>query len=275
MPWCTLDSGRRLWYEERGHGPALVLLHGWCMSSAVWRFQLETLGDRFRIIAPDLRGHGLSQAAGGGHDFPGFAMDLQALFSHLDLHDVLLTGWSLGAQVALCAYERLRERLSGLVLVSGTPRFTAGEDFPHGLDPAEVAGMMVRVRRNPARALVDFKDSMFVAGERDDDGLAGRIGQVLADIPLPEKSVAIQGLAALASADLRGVLPALDLPVLIINGDRDRICLPGASAFMARRIPTSTHVQLDGCGHAPFLTRSADFNDSITGFSRRIFAQGH
>ncbi|NVN90214.1 MAG: alpha/beta fold hydrolase [Desulfuromonadales bacterium] len=274
MPWCTLDNGRRLWYEDQGQGQPLVLVHGWCMSSAVWRFQLESLGDRFRVIAPDLRGHGQSEAAGEGHDFPGFAADLQALFFHLDLHGALLAGWSLGAQVALLAYERLRERLSGLVLVSGTPRFTSSEDFAPGLDATELAGMVVRVRRNLARAREGFMADMFAPGERDDHELDQRIGQVLAAILLPEKSVAVQGLAALAEADMRGVLPAIDLPTLIINGDQDRICLPGASAYMARWIQPSTHVVLDGCGHAPFLTRSTDFNDSITGFSRRIFAQG-
>ena len=274
MPWCVLENGRRLWYEDQGQGPPLVLLHGWCMSSAVWRFQLETLGRTFRVLALDLRGHGRSEAGSDGHDFSGFAEDLQAFFQHLNLHDTLLAGWSLGAQLALLACGKLRERLSGLALISGTPCFTVNGDFPHGLDMVEVMGMGIKVRRNPARALEGFMAGMFAPGERNDHGLDERIRQLLTTIALPEKHVAVQSLTALSGADMRGLLPTIDLPTLIINGDRDPICLPAASSYMASRIASSTHVVLGGCGHAPFLTRCHEFNDSIISFGRRVFAQG-
>jgi len=274
MPWCTLESGRRLWYEDYGEGPPLVLLHGWCMSSAVWRFQFESLGRIFRLIAPDLRGHGQSEAAPDGHDFAGFSADVVELFQQLDLHDAVLAGWSLGAQVALLACSGLRERLCGLALISGTPRFTASADFPYGLDAIEIAGMGVKVRRNPAKALEGFKADMFADGERGNHEQDERIRLLLGVIPLPDKQVAVQGLKALDEADMRGLLPAIDLPVLILHGDQDRICLPEASAYMARHISTSSHVVFKGCGHVPFLTRCNEFNDAMSSFSRRIFEQG-
>ncbi len=274
MPWCTLESGRRLWYEEHGEGQPLVLLHGWCMSSAVWRLQFETLGRTFRLIAPDLRGHGQSEAAPDGHDFAGFSADVVELFRHLDVHDAVLAGWSLGAQVALLAYAKLRERLCGLVLISGTPRFTSSDDFPHGLNATEIAGMSVKVRRNPAKALEGFMADMFADGEQDILDQDERIRQILGAIPLPDKQVAVQGLKALAEADMRGLLPAINLPTLILSGDQDRICLPGASAYMARHIPSGSHVVFSGCGHVPFLTQCNEFNDAMSSFCRRIFEQG-
>ncbi len=274
MPWCNLKSGRRLWYEDHGEGPLLVLLHGWCMSSAVWRFQFETLGRTFRVIAPDLRGHGQSEAASDGHDFAGFSADVVELFQHLDLHDAVLAGWSLGAQVALLAYAGLRERLCGLVLISGTPRFVAADDFPYGLGTVEIAGMGVKVRRNPVKALQGFMADMFADGERGIHEQDERIRQILGAIPLPDKQVAVQALKALEEADMRGVLPAIDLPTLILHGDQDRICLPGASAYMARHITASSHVAFNGCGHVPFLTQCNEFNDAMSSFSRRSFEQG-
>jgi pimeloyl-ACP methyl ester esterase len=274
MPWCNLENGRRLWYEDRGEGPTLVLLHGWCMSSVVWRFQMETLGRTFRLITPDLRGHGQSETAPDGYDFARFSADVHELFRRLDLKHALLAGWSLGAQVALLACARLRERLSGLALISGTPRFTTTDDFPHGLNVIEIAGMGVRVRRNPVKALEGFMADMFTNGERDGHDLDERIRLLFASNPLPDKHVAVQSLKALAEADMRGLLPAIDLPTLIINGDKDRICLPNASAYLARQIPASTHVVLNDCGHAPFLTHCNEFNDVITSFSRSIFEQG-
>ena len=257
MPWYENDGQIRLWYEERGSGPALVLLHGWCMSSTVWQNQLTGLARSFRVIAPDLRGHGKSEKSANGYDFEGFSADIGALFRHLDLRGALLAGWSLGAQVALLAGSQVRERLSGLVLISGTPRFTVADDFPHALKRVVADGMAVKVRRNLAKALNGFTKLMFAPGELDDSALAGRVGDLLATIPLPETDTALRALQA-----------------LVINGDRDRICLPEASDYMAQKIGSSCHVVLSGCGHAPFLTRNDEFDESIANFSRRIFEQG-
>ncbi len=274
MPWLRLGSGRRLWYEEQGTGRPLVLLHGWCMSSQVWRFQLETLQRDFRLIAPDLAGHGRSDLFPDGFTLSALCADLDELFRHLDLRDALLTGWSLGAQLALQASGTLRGRLSGLVLVSGTPRFIADKAFPHGLEARELRGMQAGMRRNPSLTLRDFMARMFAEAECDDHFPGCRIDQILASIPLPEGEVALQGLRLLGETDLRSLLPAVDLPTLIMGGDRDAICLPPASDYMARRIPESRQVVFAGCGHAPFLTRCTEFNDAITRFSRRIFEQG-
>lgn len=273
MPWCENDRGPRLWYEERGSGPVLVLVHGWCMSSAVWRFQLETLSAGFRVIAPDLRGHGRSEKSVDGYTFDGFSADIAALFRQLDLREALLAGWSLGAQAVMLAGTRLEQRLAGLALISGTPRFTATADFPHALGAVEADGMGVKVRRNMGRALDGFTARMFAPGELDDTVLAGKIRELLAEIPLPDPEMALQSLISLATADMRPLLPALRLPTLIINGDRDPICLPQASRYLAEAIASSEQVVIAGCGHAPFLTHSRQFNETIVRFGRRIFEQ--
>lgn len=133
--------------------------------------------------------------------------------------------------------------------------------------------MEARMRRNPSVTMKNFISGMFAPGERDDQPLACRIDRLLASIPRPDLQTALQGLHLLEETDLRGLLPSVALPVLIMGGDRDAICLPEASAYLARRIPESSQVVLSGCGHAPFLTRCTEFNDAITSFSRRIFEQ--
>ncbi len=273
MPWLTLENGRRIFYEERGRGRPLVLLHGWCMSSRVWQPQLEGLAGSFRLIAPDLAGHGQSDPCPGGFRLPLLCADLVELFRRLDLGDALLLGWSLGAQLALQAAGSVRERLSGLVLVSGTPRFTAGEGFPHGLDARELRGMRARMRRDPRGTRHDFVSGMVVPGECDEPCQVETIRRLLEAIPLPGTEVAVQGLDLLAEADLRPLLPELGLPTLIMGGDRDVICLPPSSDYMALRIPGSSRVLFAGCGHAPFLSRAPEFNDTIKQFSRRILEQ--
>jgi pimeloyl-[acyl-carrier protein] methyl ester esterase len=130
MPWYAGNSGSRLWYEDRGTGTPIVFLHGWCMSSAVWRLQREGLTDSFRVITIDLPGHGISTPPLGGFHLNGCAGDIAGFFEYLDLHNALLAGWSLGSLIALESCVLLRERLFGLVLISATPRFTHGDGFP-------------------------------------------------------------------------------------------------------------------------------------------------
>lgn len=270
MPWYPNDGGERLWYEERGEGPAIVLVHGWCMSSAVWRLQIESLSGSFRVIAPDLRGHGASERSAAGYCLEAFSADIAALFRRLDLADALLAGWSLGAQVALQAFAQLRGRLAGLALISATPRFVATADFPWALAAVEAEGMDLKLRRNAARAWEGFIARMFAPGELDDPLLSVRIRDLIAALPTPEAGVALQSLRALAEADARDLLADIDLPTLILNGDRDVICLPGASDYMAQRITSCEHVILHGCGHAPFLTRGPEFDPLLAEFSRRV-----
>lgn len=270
MPWCECGAGRRLWYEEQGEGTPLVLVHGWCMSSAVWRFQLDRLSSSFRVIAPDLAGHGRSPAPPGGCHLEGFAADIAALVRHLDLAGALLAGWSLGAQVAVRSLPLIRERLGGLVLVCGTPCFTARDGFPHGLSRVEAEGMALKVRRNINRALEGFTARMFVPGELDDSQLADDVSRVLAAVVVPDTATALQSLAALAGCDLCNELAAVDLPTLIISGDQDVICPAPASVFMANEIAGSEHLPLSGCGHTPFLTHSSIFNSSLVAFREKI-----
>jgi pimeloyl-ACP methyl ester esterase len=271
MPWYENDTGDSLWYEERGRGPAIVFIHGWCMSSSIWKLQLESLSSSYRVIAPDLRGHGRSAQSGHGYHFEGFAADMVALFRHLDLKDTILAGWSLGAQVAIQAFAQLSGRLAGLVLIDGTPRFIASEEFPYGLSKIEGEGMGLKLRRNADRALEGFMNLMFAPGELDDKAMNGPVRELLSTIKTPAIDVALKSLNSLIEVDMRHLLPAIDLPALVINGARDVICLPEASSFMAEHISDCRHIVMQGCGHAPFLTRQKAFETALVDFSRSLY----
>lgn len=275
MPWYHNDQNDSHWYEDLGNGPPIVFLHGWCMSSEVWRLQMESLSSLFRVIVPDLRGHGRSALSSDGYCFEAIAADIAALFRRLDLNEAFLVGWSMGAEIAMEAFGQLRGRLSGLVLVGGTPRFLASDDFPHALGRLEAAGMAVKLRRNTERALKGFIGRMFVTSELEDRDAVGKINSLLDSIPIPETAVALQCLEALTEADMRHLLAAIDLPVLVINGDQDMICLPEASGYLARHLADCRQVEFSGCGHAPFLTRSEQFDAVLINFIRRVLESGN
>ena len=264
MPFLETDDGVRLHYEDEGNGPPLVFVHGWAMSGRVWRFQDQAFAPDHRVVVPDLRGHGRSEA--GDCTLDRMADDLAALWSRLDLRDGVVVGWSLGAQVALRAFSQLRERLRGMVLVGATPRFTAADGYPHGLPAAEARGMGVRLKRDFNRTMGEFFRSMFAPGELDRDQENRIAREIVMGGKMPEPAMARRALETLAAADLRDLLPRVDRPVLLLHGSADTICLPGAARFMAGQLPQATLQIFDGCGHAPFLSRPADFNHALAQF---------
>ena len=270
MPWYESRSGNQLWYEERGEGAPIVLLHGWCMSSAVWKYQLEELAASYRVLAPDLRGHGRSRSPSEILDFGGFAVDLIDLFDFLGLSGVVLVGWSMGAQIALQACAGLSDRLAALVLVSATPCFTASADFPHALSDKEASGMRLKVQRNTRRALDGFYTRLFAEGELESHSRAAEITHLLSSIESPDTVAVLDSLDALTSADMRPLLAAITAPTLIVNGERDRICLPAASHYLKTHIQGAEQKVFPRCGHAPFLTYSDQFNAEIIRFIRSI-----
>jgi pimeloyl-[acyl-carrier protein] methyl ester esterase len=252
-----------LHHEDEGAGIPVVLVHGWSSSSAVFSDEIGMLARTHRVIAPDLRGHGRSAA--GTFTLSHLAEDVGRLVERLALDRVILAGWSLGAQVVLAALPLVRARVSAAVLVSGTPRFTAGDGWAHGLPGRSVEVLAQRVRRDPARALARFFDGMFVEGELDEAGRA-RAARARAAIPLPDAAAAAAGLDLLAREDLRPRLPRLDLPTLLVHGERDPICPAAASRAMAEAIPGAHLCVLPGAGHAPFLSRPGALAAAIRPF---------
>ncbi len=273
MPCYLNRRGEQLWYEERGAGCPVVLIHGWCMSSAVWKYQYGGISSSMRLLAPDLRGHGRSRGICDGLDFEGFAGDLVDLFDELKLSKVILVGWSMGAQIAIQSFAALSGRLAGMVLVSATPRFTASDDFPHALAVNEAGGMRIKVQRNKQRALDGFYTRLFAEGELENHSSGAEIKQLLASIPAPDTAVVLDALNALSRTDMRGLLAAITVPTLVVNGAQDRICLPQASTYLKEHIPGAGQAVFSECGHAPFLTQSHQFNAEITRFARSVCEQ--
>ena len=263
MPFFEAGPERTLHYEDAGAGPPLVAVPGWSLSA---RFLVDALAPAApgrRIVALDLRGHGRSPAA-APYALEDLAADLAALLEALRLERAVLLGWSLGAQVALAALPRVRDRVAALALVSATPRFTEGEDWPHGLPARTLAALARHVARDPGRAAARFFEGMFVDGELDGDAGARAVA-LRAAAPVPDAATLLAGLDVLGAADLRAALPGVDVPALVLHADRDPVCLPGAGRFIAAALPRATFALLTG-GHAPFLSQRAEFAERLGPF---------
>ncbi len=267
MKSLTLADGRSLAWREAGSGPPLVLLHGWSMSGAVFGEALRELGRDFRVLAPDLRGHGASDA-GDGYALDDFAADLIEWADALALGEVNLLGWSMGGQVAMALSPLLRARLRRLVLVGTTPRFTAGEGWPHGLPEGQVRAMGRDLRRAYLKTMEDFFALQFDGEALERERYREIVRFAVREGRLPEPDVARGALETLRSADQRSDLAAIDVPTLVVHGELDRIVPVGAGRYLARHLPSAVAVFLPETGHAPFLSRPQQVFDRWREFLR-------
>ena len=106
-----------LHFSEVGQGMPVVLLHGFPLCSAIWREQQARLSDHYRVITPDLRGHGESSAPAGIYEMEAMARDVLALLDSLDIEKAVILGHSMGGYVALAAWKLAPERFLALGLI--------------------------------------------------------------------------------------------------------------------------------------------------------------
>jgi pimeloyl-ACP methyl ester carboxylesterase len=119
MPAYAEVNGTRTWYDQRGDGAPLVLLHGGFNDSRDFHGNLEALADRFRLFLPERRGHGHTPDVEGPITFDLMAQDLIAFIDEVVGEPAHLVGYSDGASVATLAAVRRADLVRRLVLISG------------------------------------------------------------------------------------------------------------------------------------------------------------
>ncbi|MEO1767010.1 pimeloyl-ACP methyl ester esterase BioH [Thiobacter aerophilum] len=247
--------------ERCGHGPDLVLLHGWGLHGGVWQDLAEALAPRFRLHVPDLPGHGAS-ASITPYDLDALAAALAQVLP-AGAH---VCGWSLGGQVALRLAQHWPGHVARLTLIATTPCFRRRPDWPHGMDEASLAEFARNLEADYEGTLKRFLALTARAGE----GARGVIARLRASLftrgrPVPEALRA--GLAILREADMRGELAQVMQPALVIHGSHDNVTPPAAGRWLAQHLPDGRLLEVAGAAHAPFLSHRAQVAQAVEAFS--------
>ncbi|MGZ9587294.1 alpha/beta fold hydrolase [Paenibacillus marinisediminis] len=120
MTKININEHFALEVKDIGEGVPIILLHGFCGSSDYWKSTASILSKRFRVLMPDLRGHGHSDAPSGAYTIEQMADDIVDLAEKLSLERFVLLGHSLGGYITLSLAERYSDRLLGFGLVHST-----------------------------------------------------------------------------------------------------------------------------------------------------------
>ena len=267
-------GGLRLHVREWGKadGPPILFIHGWSQNHLCWARQYESaLADEFRLVAYDLRGHGMSEAPlEPGHYTDGklWADDVAAIIEELHLDRPVLVGWSYGAFV-ICDYVRAygQDRIAAIDFVEGAVKLgeaAFGTLIGPGFLDHFVGATADDLPTNIA-AMRSFVRACVVKPVPDDDLETAMCWNVM--VP-----AAIRANLAAREIDCDDVLGALEVPLLVTQGRADSVVLPAMAEHVLATCPTAEASWYEGVGHVPHLEEPERFNRELAELTRRVRA---
>lgn len=240
--------------EDRGHGRPLLLLHGWGVSSELFAPILDTLQPGRRLIVPDLPGFGATPEPPEPWSVHDYASWCVALLDRLGIETCDLIGHSNGGRIGIVMAAMFPGRVTRLVLAGSA-----------GIRPRRTMRDAARVRSYKLLRLMERSAALPSAVRR----AAGRSADQRGSADYRAVSGVMRGtLVRIVNEDLRTMLPALSMPVLLIWGDQDAETPLEDGRLMERLIPDAGLVVFEGAGHYAYLEQPGRFCRIVEVFFR-------
>ncbi len=273
MQTFTADDGETLYLHISGNGLPVLLLHGWTSSHTAFAPLQSTLESSHRVYSPDARGH-------GGHtltvsprpDVVRLARDLQNLLDYYALPKVALVGHSMGA---LTLWQYIRDygcqRLSHLCLIDQSPKLVCDASWNNGIYGNFDAGHSTELMANLETDFAESVLRLIALGlnakaresyERNSKGwqLARQSLLPLAPAPL----IAIW--ESLVAADYREVLPQIDIPTLLVWGEKSNFYTKATAQYLLTHIRGSVLSNYEKADHCPHFQNPQRFSEELLSF---------
>jgi len=267
-------GGLRLHVREWGKpdGPPILFIHGWSQNHLCWAAQYDsTLAGEFRLVACDLRGHGMSEApleAEHYTDAKLWADDVAAIIDRLEVDRFVLVGWSYGSFV-ICDYLRAhgQDRVAAINFVEGAVKLgesafgtLIGPGFLDHFVDATADDLPTNIR-----AMRSFVRTCLAKPVADDDVETAMCWNIV--VP-----AAIRAHLAAREIDCDDVLRSLTVPLLVTHGLEDSVVLPAMAEHVLATCATAEPSWYDGVGHVPHLEEPERFNRELAELTRRVCA---
>lgn len=260
MPYAGCQNA--LFYQDAGHGQAVVFIPGFGGISSFWKRQIEFFKPRFRVVTGDQRGTGASVRSRGGYSLDGMTDDLETVLDAAGIRQATLVGHSTGGVIAQALAVRRPEWVTGMVLSSTWCQpgnyFRRCFEFRRSLleigaiDLFHKAGIFFRY----SPSYVETHDAAFdTVSEVDVDITIARINAIL-------------------GADVSHVTSRITLPTMVVASRDDCLVPSFMSDDVARRIPGARYVELDHGGHFLPETRGDEYNALLDDFFRSLDLPG-
>jgi pimeloyl-ACP methyl ester carboxylesterase len=267
--------------------PVMILTHGWGLDSAEWRYAIEHLGGRYRLIVWDLPGLGKSAAPQNDDwSLEKLARDLDAVLALAGGRPALLVGHSIGGMIALTHGRLFPEaqgsRVSGLVLVHST--------YTNPVRTTNWAGLYTALQKpllepilhltiwlSPLVRVMNWLSYLNGSAHRSTErtSFSGKEATEQLDfmaryVPPSPPAVLANGMLAMFRYDATAVLPRIAVPTLVVAADQDTTCTPAASILMSRVIPGAELTTLESARHCGHFEHNREFLNELDEFASRL-----
>ena len=249
-------------YTDTGVGRPVVLIHGYPFNRSLWNEQVETLSNSYRVIVPDLRGFGETDASTGTATMNRMAQDVGQLLDHLRISQAVIGGLSMGGYVALAFYKQFPSRVRALVLADTRAQADTEEAKQTRAQQAEKA--LSEGMAGIADAMLPKLLTPETVSKRPE--VVKRVRDMMLKTKPEGAAAALLGMAE--REDQTELLSRVTSPTLILVGAEDAITPVADSEKMRDCIAGSRLVVLENAGHVSNLERTEQFNEALLKFLR-------
>jgi 3-oxoadipate enol-lactonase len=252
--------GIELAYTDEGSGPVVLMLHGFPFDRSMWRGQIEKLSNGFRVIAPDLRGHGGTSVTSGPSMMEEMAEDAVALLDELNVPRAVVCGLSMGGYVALALYRAHPSRVRALVLADTRPQADT-EDGRRAREENARRALSEGMRPIAAAMLPKL---LSTCTRESAPEVVSRVREMMLGVNAEGAASALRGMAL--RRDQTDLLSKIDVPALVIVGSEDAVTPPSDAEAMRELIEGSRLVVVEGAGHVSNVERPEEFDRALVEF---------
>jgi pimeloyl-ACP methyl ester carboxylesterase len=259
-----------LYYEDRGTGKPVVLIHGWPLSGASWERQAAALlAAGYRVITYDRRGFGKSSQPAEGYEYDTLAKDTWHLLEALDLKDVTLVGFSMGGgEVARYLGKYNEGRVTKAVFMSAIPpALRKSGDNPEGVDPAAFEGIKQGIEADRYAFLEHFLELFYNKKLLGGTSISDAAIHASFNVASASSYQAMLDCVDAWLEDFREDLKQVKIPVLVIHGSADQIVpLEASGERTAALIPGAVLHVVENGPHGLNWTHATEVNKALLTF---------
>ncbi|GFO62698.1 alpha/beta fold hydrolase [Geomonas paludis] len=248
-------------YDDMGTGPAVILIHGFPLNRQMWQPQLQPIADAgFRVIAPDLRGFGASDAPAGGYSMERFADDIIAILDALKIDKAVIGGMSMGGYILMNLLERYPDRVRAACFIA--TRSNADDEAGRERRKA----MAAEAERLGANPIIKIFAELLFASETSQTSpeLIARVTTWMRDTN--PKGLAGGLLAMRDRKDYTPLLPSFRHPSLVIAGAEDRAAPAEAAQTLMDGLRGCRSKVIENAGHMVNMEQPEIFNQTLIEF---------
>ena len=255
----TTFNGLELGYEIFGQtGQPIVLIHGFGLDRSIWRDMASRYLANHRVILPDVRGHGESEAPKGIYSMTSLAKDIDHLLAFLGVSKAIVCGHSMGGYIALAFAENSPERLAGLGLITTRAKPDSEEARAGRYE------MVEKVKEEGSIALAQSLAPKL----SEDESIVSSLKDMIAQTPADGIIGALKGMAE--RPDRRDLLPKIKVPALVVAGEADQIIDLHDAEQMASALPRGEFLPIKDAGHMPMLETRSELGQGLLSLIHRV-----